>query len=294
MTATDGTRPFPAVGGRLAIVAGGGALPRIVYDQARAAGHDPVVVAIADGMADPWEGAEVLRLPWSRTGDVFGALRRASVTAVIFCGTISVRPDYRSLLPSLRTLAILPEIFRIVRGGDDSLLRAVGRAFERRGFLVLAVQDVVPRLLTPPGPLGTRGPSERESAAVERAAQAARRLGELDVGQAAVASADRVIALEGIEGTREMLARVADLRARGRIGRSEKTVLFKACKPQQDPRFDLPSVGVETVAQCAEAGVSGIALTARRSLLVGLDDILAEAHRADLFLVGHENPESRA
>lgn len=287
MTPPDLHAP-PISGAALGVVAGGGILPRIVAREARALGWEPVVFAIADGRSERWDDFRSVSLPWSRTGDVFGLLRSHDVATVVFCGTISVRPDYRSIVPSLRTLRMLPELLRIARGGDDSLLRAVASIFERRGFAVLSVQDIVPNLLTPHGTLSRRAPTPTELNAVQRACEAATRLGELDIGQAAVASADRVIAVEGIEGTRDMLLRVGELRARGRIGNREKTVLYKAFKPQQDERFDLPSIGIETVRQLEAAGISGVAMTAGRSLLVGIDDLLSAADAAELFVVGHE------
>ncbi|WP_062010907.1 LpxI family protein [Aureimonas sp. AU4] len=275
--------------GRIAILAGGGLLPRIVAEKISAKGVSPLVVPIADGMSEGWADYDHRHFHWARTGDVFSFLRANGVSHVVFCGTISIRPDFRSLLPSVRTLLMLPEIFRIVRGGDDSLLRAVGGAFERRGFKVASVQSIVPELLTPIGPASLRKPTADELAATQRAHEAAVRLGELDAGQAAVASPDRVIAFEGIEGTREMLERVADLRSRGRIGRSEPCVLFKAFKPQQDERFDLPSIGTETVREAAAAGLCGIGLTAGRSLIIGREDVLFALDEQGLFLVGLED-----
>ncbi|WP_280137789.1 LpxI family protein [Aureimonas sp. AU12] len=287
-------RPVATPSGRLAIIAGGGALPRIVADEAARAGRNPFIVPIADGRAGDWSAWDHKPLSWARTGDVFALLRSRGVGTVVFCGTISVRPDYRSMIPSLRTLAFMPELFRMVRGGDDSLIRAVSRAFEARGFEVVGVQSIVPTLLMPAGVLSARTPDLREMDAVRRAAEAADLIGRLDVGQAVVASCDRVIALEGIEGTQEMLRRVADLRARGRIGRREPTVLFKAFKPQQDARFDLPSMGRDTVDQAVAAGLSGIALTAGRSLLIESERVLEAMSATDLFLVGMETHSESA
>nr|WP_255617430.1 LpxI family protein [Aurantimonas sp. VKM B-3413] len=151
---------------------------------------------------------------------------------------------------------------------------------------MLAVQDVVPALLTPVGPLTHRIPDAAETAALALAARAAERLGSLDIGQAVVASPDRVIAVEAVEGTREMLRRVAGLRAAGRLGRTERCVLVKSIKPQQDLRFDLPSIGTATIAEAREAGLTAIGLSAGRSLILGLDDVVAAADAANIALVG--------
>lgn len=268
------------------IVAGGGSLPRLVAEALAQNGWTPVVVLIADARPDEWTGFDTRAFRWGQTGDVFPYLRRHGVAHVAFCGTVSVRPDYKAVWPSLQTLRLLPEIFSIVRGGDDRLLRAVSSAFERRGLQLHAIHEIVPDLLMPLGPITRAGPSQSDLAALRLAAAAAEHLGELDIGQAVVASADRVIALEAAEGTQEMLARVADLRQRGRLGTRGPHVLFKAMKPQQDRRLDLPSIGIATIEQAREAGLSGIGLTAGGALLLGRENIVEAADRAGLFVTG--------
>ena len=275
-------------GDALGLVAGGGSLPRLVAEAARASGWRVVVVRIGDGMADDWSGHEGGAYPWGRIGDAIAYMKWCGVRRMVFCGTVSHRPDFRSLIPSFQTLIRLPAALKIVRGGDDRLLRALSRYMERQGFEMRAVQDIVPQLLTPGGTLTRRMPDAGEEQALVLAARAAGRLGELDIGQAVVASRDRVIALEGIEGTREMLQRVADLKIRGRIGRSERCVLVKSVKPTQDERFDLPSIGSATIEEAAAAGITVIGATAGRSLILGIDDVLEAAEATGIAIVGLE------
>ncbi|WP_416355726.1 LpxI family protein [Aureimonas phyllosphaerae] len=271
---------------RLGIIAAGGVLPRLVAEAARDAGLTPVIIAIADGLRQEWPGYCVVRLPWSKTGDVFSRLSEHGVSRVVFCGTISVRPDYRSMIPSLRTLKLMPELLRMVRGGDDSLLRAVAGLFERRGFEVVSVHSILRNVLTPLGTLTQQTPDKSDRLALQRASAAATEIGRLDIGQAVVASPDRIIAVEGIEGTRAMLERVGELRANGRIGRGEPCVLFKAFKPQQDERFDLPSIGTETIEQAGAAGLRGIGLTPGRSLILEVGRVVDAANAKGLFVTG--------
>lgn len=270
----------------LGIAAGGGILPRIVADASAAAGWSPHILAVADGIDAPWKPYVSRPMPWGQLGDGLRWLRTAGVRRLVLCGTVSARPDFRSILPSFRTLMMLRQIFSVIRGGDDSLLRAAAKTFEARGFEIVGVQSIVPSLLSYAGLIAGPSPSVGEEAAAERGFAAALALGALDIGQAVVASRDRVIALEGIEGTREMLGRVANLKRRGRIGRGERCVLVKRCKPNQDARFDLPSIGVSTVEEAAEAGLAGIALSAGEALLLGVDDIAAAARRHGVFVVG--------
>ena len=275
---------FP--GEPLGIIAGGGNLPRLVAEQARLHGWTPKILSVGDGIGAEWLPEDAWPMAWGRLGNAFGHLKERGVSRLVLCGTVSVRPDFRSILPSLKTLAMLPQIFRVIRGGDDNLLRNAARAFEQRGFELVAVQEILPELLMPAGAVGATSPTEIDRVALRRGFEAAGVLGALDVGQAVVASTDRVIALEGIEGTREMLQRVADLRRRGRIGSREHCVLVKGVKPGQDLRFDLPSIGVATIEEAAEAGLVGIGLSAEHALVIGIDDVTAAARARGIFLWG--------
>ncbi|WP_284219799.1 UDP-2,3-diacylglucosamine diphosphatase LpxI domain-containing protein, partial [Shinella yambaruensis] len=96
----------------------------------------------------------------------------------------------------------------------------------------------------------------------------------------------RVVALEGAEGTDAMLERVAGLRAAGRISARRKGVLVKLCKPEQDLRADLPSIGVETLRRARAAGLAGIAVEAGRSLVLERAALVAEADANGLFVTG--------
>lgn len=280
-------RPQPPLAGEpIGIVAGGGILPHILAEAARGAGWHPVIIAVGEGAATDWTGFEAHAFGWNRVGDAVAFLKSRGVRRLVVGGTIAVRPDFRSLVPSLRTLALVPELLRMIRGGDDHLLRAAIGALERRGFEFLAVQDVAPELLMPAGLLAGHRPSRSEMQALQRGSRAALRLGELDIGQAVVASQDRVIAAEGIEGTRDMLLRVADYRRRGRIGKGERLVLVKAVKPGQDRRIDLPSIGAGTIEEGAKAGLAGIGLSAGGGLIIGLEDVIAAAQRNGVFVIG--------
>lgn len=275
---------FP--GEPLGLIAGGGRLPRIVAETAMARGFTPIVVRIADAIDDDWDGFVGGYFAWGRTGDAVRFMKASGVFRVVTCGTVSRRPDFRSILPSFRTLIMLPTAFRVVRGGDDRLLRNVAAFLKAEGLEPVAVQDVAPKLLAPHGPLAGRRPEAAEDKALFLALRVAQTLGSLDVGQAVVASQERVIALEAAEGTRDMLHRVADLKTRGRIGRGERLVLVKAVKPQQDERFDLPSIGVSTIREAESAGIGAIGVTAGKSLIIDYEALVAAAGEAEIAVVG--------
>jgi UDP-2,3-diacylglucosamine hydrolase len=144
----------------------------------------------------------------------------------------------------------------------------------------------MPDLLAPFGTMTEAVPDKNGQEEMDRALEAARALGKLDIGQGAVAVRGRVVALEGAEGTEAMLARVADMRAAGRISQKRGGVLVKTAKPGQEKRADLPAIGPETVDQAASAGLTGIAVEADASLILGFEETIRRANAQKIFVHG--------
>src|SRR5262249_18657910 len=158
----------------------------------------------------------------------------------------------------LAAIRRLPRIARAFRGGDDHLLAGIARMIEDEGFRMRGAHEVAPEILLAEGPLGTRLPNEADRADIARGLDLPAPTGPFDIGQAAVVAGRHVLAIEAIEGTDRMLDRIVTLRQEGRIRVPAGTgVLIKAPKPQQDRRFDLPTLGPETVEAVAPAGVAG-------------------------------------
>ena len=271
----------------LAIICGAGQFPFAVADAVIGRGRRVVLFALA-GWADP---KDVARYPhhWVRVaqmGRFCRLARREGCRDVVFIGALT-RPSIRQLRLDFTTLRLLPRIVAAYQGGDDHLLSNVGRIFEQLGFRMVGAHEVAPEILLPEGQLGRHAPSERNRAdiAVGRALLAA--MGPFDVGQAVVVAANRVVAVEAAEGTQRMLARIAELRRDGKLHLPENTgVLVKAPKAGQDRRFDLPSIGADTVAAAAAAGLAGIAVEAGGAITADLHELIRGADAAGLFVVG--------
>ncbi len=129
-------------------------------------------------------------------------------------------------------------------------------------------------------------PSRRDMPDLKAALEAARAIGALDIGQGAVSIGGRVVAVEGIEGTDGLLARVKDLRGHGRIAGKKRGVLVKCAKPGQELRADLPTIGPATVLAAHAAGLAGIGVEAGHSLILDFGDMVERADALGLFVVG--------
>ena len=265
--------------GRLGLIAGSGALPGLVLAECTAQNRSCFTVAFR-GHTDP---AAVRNVPhmWARLGRAGATvrrLRREGVRDIVMAGGIR-RPSLTELVPDLYTLRFLAGIGRQALG-DDGLLRAITGLFEREGFHVLGIQDLVPSLLAPQGRFGAITPTGQQLADIRTGFRAARMLGALDIGQSVVVQQGIVLAVEAAEGTDALIGRAAAL-----VKPGSGAVMVKCAKPQQDARLDLPTIGVNTIRAAAQAGFAGIAVEAGRTLVIDLATIAREADKAGLFIM---------
>lgn len=270
---------------RLGLIAGGGALPRLVAQACEADGRLGCVIALS-GFADPADYTDPLVRTIGQFGHVVEDLRVAGCDAVCFAGIVT-RPDFRSFVPDLEGAKLLPKLLAAAVRGDDALLRVVVKAFEARGLKVVGADELSSSLLAPAGMIGGDVDAAPHQPDISKAMQMAAAIGALDAGQGAVVCDGLVLALEAQEGTDAMLERVAGLPENIRGTRqTPRGVLAKRPKPQQERRIDLPVVGVETVERAAAAGLAGIAVEAGAALILGSDAVDAAARRHGIFVIG--------
>ncbi len=161
------------------------------------------------------------------------------------------------------------------------MLSAVIKELEREGFTLVGVESVLDDAVAPEGPLGQHRPDDQALADIEHGFRVAAALGTLDIGQAVIVQQGMVLGVEAIEGTDQLIRRCADLRREGLGG-----VLVKAKKPDQERRADLPTIGPQTVEAAHAAGLRGIAVEARSTLVVERAEMTALADRLGLFVYG--------
>ena len=264
------------------VIAGAGDLPRLIAEDRRARGLRYLVCAF-QGAAPPWIGDHphaVVR--HEKPGALFAALRGAGVDTVAFAGAMA-RPQLHPLAFDLTALRLAPRILPMLRQGDDALLRGLAGVLEAEGFRLVGAHELLSGLLAPPGDCAARRADAEDRADIARAAALVAGLGALDVGQAAVVAGGVCLGLESIQGTDALLAfaGATPQRLRPRPG-----VLYKAPKPGQDWRVDLPAIGPQTLRAASAAGLAGVAVRAGGVLVLGLEATRAEADRLGLFLHG--------
>jgi DUF1009 family protein len=247
-----------------------------------------------------------------RLGSFMADLGAAGVTEVCLAGRVG-RPRLDPSLVDAATMPLVPRMMAALQVGDDAALRTVLGFFEEAGFSVRAAHEIVPEVLPPEGVLTKAEPGAAAERDVARAVPAHRAMGAADIGQALVVAQGQVIAVEAQPGTDWMLA---SLLARGgerlptgglfddpfgvaadvfggpavmpRRGRDPALppggLLYKAPKPGQDLRADLPAIGPETVRGAAAAELEGIVIAAGGVMVLDREATVAAADAAGLFL----------
>jgi DUF1009 family protein len=271
----------------IGLIAAGGVMPFAVADSLTARGINPVLFALK-GACDPVQ-VERFRHHWISVGQIGRAVklfRSENCRDLVFIGTL-VRPALSEIRLDWGTLRVLGRVWAAFRGGDDHLLSSIGRILEQDGFRMVGIRDVAPDLLMPEGCITRLAPDESAAADIARGRDVLRALSPFDIGQAAIVIDGHVVAVEDIEGTDGLLARVARLRGEGRIrARAARGVLVKAPKSAQDLRFDLPTIGPRTIEGAVKARLAGVAVVAGNTIAVEPQTMIEAADAAGLFVTG--------
>jgi UDP-2,3-diacylglucosamine hydrolase len=291
----------------LALIAGQGVLPELVLKR-----RPDALVCELDGYPSGLVPApRVFRI--ERLGSFLDDLKAAGVTEVCLAGRVGrPRLDPSAIDPA--TMPLVPRMMVALADGDDAALRTVLTFFEEAGFRVRAAHEIVPEVLPPEGVLGQALPGASSKRDITRAARAHAALGAADLGQALVVAEGQVIAVEAQPGTDWMLASLlsrdpvpavtgglfddpfgiaADIMGGpARVPRPRRDpalppggVLYKAPKPGQDRRVDLPAIGPETVRGAAAAGLDGIVIEAGGVMVLDPEETIAAADSAGLYLL---------
>lgn len=265
---------------KLGILAGGGPLPGNLIEACKSSGREYFVLAF-EGQADPKIIGEAPQA-WVRLGAVeeaIGRLRAEQCEELVLAGPVK-RPSLADLRPDRRAARFLAR--GLLSKGDNGLLGAVVRSLEEEeGFRVVGADTILADLRAVAGPFGRYTPGTDDEADIARAVDVVYHMGRLDIGQAVVIRQGIVVGVEAAEGTEALLQRCGELRSERQGG-----VLVKLPKPGQEKRADLPTIGPQTVAGAADAGLAGIVVAAGATLVIDPTRVIADADATGLFVVG--------
>lgn len=275
-------------GETIGILAGWGRYPVMVAEAVRRHGGRTAILAIRDhadaeleALADVHGDVGVAEIGHAIEFFRKAGCRRATMAGKVHKKKLFGRRAWLHHLPDWTGLATFWPHFVSRRrdNRDDSLLGAIAAAFDARGVRICPATDFAPELLAGEGILAGRPLTARQEADVAFGWRLAKELGRLDIGQTVVVKNRAPLALEGIEGTDECIRRA------GRLCPSGGMTVVKVAKPQQDLRFDMPTIGVGTLESLAAAGATTLAIEAGRTILIDEAAFTAAAGRLGVSVV---------
>ena len=303
---------------RIAVIAGEGCLPVEIAKTLISQGEIPVALTICD---DPEKMADfaspVLNLGKLKLSLGLKMLKENNVDRVIMAGTVPKRSIYS---PSVLLDPVSLKIFMRSRKDDHSLLGAVVSWFESEGIKVLPYASYVARCLAPEGLISARAPSDAERKDIEYGERILKAILQHSFGQSLVVADEAIVAVEAMEGTDGMIFRAGELLRRGSSGSEaalipaspgseaalisaapgseaalisaaptaakRKGTIVKMMRSDQDERYDLPTIGPDTIENMRGAGLSCIAVESGRTLILEFDKVLEKAGRYDIAVWG--------
>jgi DUF1009 family protein len=267
---------------RIGIIAGNGTFPIAFARAAKEKGLQVIAVA-HEGETLPELAQWVDGIFWVKVGQLgklISIFKDQDVHDVLMAGGIKKTRLFKGGMPDLRGAALLA---KMLYKKDDSILRAVAAELESEGITVRESTLFLDNLLAPAGILTKRRPSKDEQKDIEFGWHLAKEIGKLDIGQTVVVKDQAVLAVEAIEGTDEAIRRGGRLCDQG-------AVIVKICKPQQDLRFDLPAVGMQTIRTMQEVKASCLAVEAGKTIIFEQKAVTAEADRQGIAIVAVGDP----
>jgi UDP-2,3-diacylglucosamine hydrolase len=268
----------------IAIVTGKGRLPEILAATLTRAGRKVILVMFSEYRPVWGDKYQCIQAPFEKPGIMFDGLADYGCKDIVFAGSM-VRPSLNPLKFDKKMLAISVRLLAALKGGDNAGFNVIRKMFETEGLTIHGAHEFLEHLLAPSGTLTKAAPSQDDFNDIDRARSITGQLGLADVGQGAVVGQGLCLGLESIQGTDAMLDFIADNAAQYRPDPDGgQGVLVKAPKLGQDWRIDLPAIGPETVKHAAKAGLAGIAVQAGGVLILGVEETVAAADKAGLFI----------
>ena len=251
--------------------------PQLLAASARKAGVNKIVAAAFTGETDPALAQHVDLIEWMRVGQLGRLLkffRDQKVHHAIMAGQIAPKNLF-DLHPDWKALLLLG---RLKQRNAESIFAAIADELTKVDVDLLAATTFLEDSLAQTGLIAGPKVSRREEQDVNFGWKIAKEIAGLDIGQTVIVKNGTIVAVEALEGTNEAIKRGGTLARKG-------AVMIKVPKPNQDMRFDVPVIGVETIHVASEARLRVIAIEAGKTLLLEKDAIIDLAEREKISIV---------
>jgi len=270
---------------KIGLIAGNGQFPLLFARTARQKGWEVYAVAY-QGETDPTLVEHVVALEWLYLGQIKKIIkffRSNDIKDAVMLGGVTKTKMFTNVRPDIKAVALLATMRHT---HDDAILRAFAELLANEGVQIQASTFLLPELLAPAGTWTRRKPSRTEIEDIRLGWEIAKEIGRLDIGQCVVTGGGTVLAVEAIEGTDAAIARGGAL-SKG------QAVVVKVCKPNQDTRFDIPAVGLNTIETMQQAKIRTLAIEAGKAVVFDRETMIRTADRYGMTIISLNDDDIR-
>ena len=262
---------------KIGLIAGSGQFPILFSKIAKKNGFHVFTAAYVN------EADQVLtqlseKIQWLHLGQVKRLIKffkQNKVTRAVMLGAIRKTRLFTDVKPDMKAMSIIAGIRPT---HDDAIMRAFADNLEKEGIKIEPSTFLLPELLATKGVWTIRKPTRSERKDIALGFSIAREIGRLGIGQSVLVGGGSTLAVEAIDGTD------ATIKRGGQLGKGE-AVLVKVCKPNQDFRFDVPSVGVQTIYTMSQYDVRAIAIEAGRTVVFDRPEMIRTANENNIAII---------
>jgi len=271
---------------KLGIIAGSGDLPELLVSEAKQYDRQPVVICVTKNYSPnlPKIASEFYQFHVGQLKKIVKTLSDARIQEIALIGKVHKGVLLKPIWLDSLSRKIIAKI-RNKKKGDHSILKVIVEEFESMGFVIIDQRRFLSSLLFKPGVFTKRKPSESEWRDIHYGIDLARKIADLDIGQTVIVKNQMPLAIEAIEGTDETIRRG------GQLG-GEGVVVAKASSVNHDFRFDVPTVGTDTISVMKESSATILAIDAERTFLLDAQNIIKEANEYKISIVSVSNDRS--
>jgi DUF1009 family protein len=265
----------------MAIIAGRGNLPLLIIEECQKKQQKFVLLLLAsENYATDYSQYQPIYITYGEVEKLLAIFAVHQVKQLVMAGAVN-KPAFSQLKVDKTGSFLLAKILANKILGDDAVLKTVINFFSQHQIEVLKISQVLDCLANKLGVLTKKQPSAENMLDIELGKTAIKHFSNFDVGQAVAVAQKQIIAVEAVEGTDAMIARCQNLD----IGYNKQAILVKMAKQKQSQKADLPTIGLDTIANLAKVGFVGLAIEFNKTIILQKQETIELANRLGLFVV---------
>jgi len=272
---------------KIAIIAGRGLLPKILIDDCQKRGQEFLLFLLDSEQYEiDYSNLNPIILPYGGISEILEIIKSSQIKNLVLVGAVN-KPNFTTIKVDKKGALLLSKILTKKILGDNSVLQTVIDFFEKEGLKILTIDQLLSDIVSKEGVLTKLAPNNDDLENIKIATNAIKTMSYLDIGQSVIMAQKQIIAVEALEGTDNLIKRCGELNTEFK----KDAILVKLKKTGQTKKADLPVIGLDTIKNCHDSGIKGIAIESGATLIINKEQVIKAADELGLFIISIKRPK---